>query len=757
MDKITIISKSYDGNECLKSLAQSGIPQINMQLTNPWGLYRESLLNWGVEMPALPFESPVGIFIMLRILKKNKDGYFTNASYKDAEIAYQAIQALRHQYEGPFNQEVEGISKLLLPGILKEKNHGIIQELLLPYLSILKDLNLWDLPALYHHFIEEAGKLSSSSKASKKRRGRAIIIEEDPLTPLEIAFIKELYPDNTIETHAKTSIFSHKPWDLPGKKEIFRAYGSYNEWREVIDRILQSGQAYDEFLLGSIQEQKIAHFMREQNHVPYTLSSGIQCTQTQDEKKIEKRKGQALLAGFLDDELPGLEKEIKESLEKNPINMENSQSGKIHLTQVNALPLIYRKNVFIMGVEAYTGSQMENPILLDGDIVALREKQNKTDMKTSLEKTRQAIDDFRWTVDLMIRQNRNVTISYSYYDTAQLKLQAKPSVISPFEERFVQGEEAGYFSADRIPLSKEEANAPIYYSGKFEGSYKISNIEKEGLGKLEKLTLSATRCESLIECPYKFSLENLLNMAVNDEDDDVTRWLDPMKMGTLCHEIFEAYHKETSIKSTLDDDYKLMNRLSGQVIDKWLKCMPPGVDPEREIKEINNLTENYAKLKNDYGKHNCISVERLFEATQLIPERLDIYGKADLIEENSGELIVIDVKTGRRVKQSDQDVKSCIQGVLYCVLLENQANPLPVKGGHYLYPRNQRVVVCDYNKPVKEKAIDLVDQGLSSIESGLDWKTDDKKVCNYCPYDSICKEKDKRPLFQSLVEEGVIK
>lgn len=193
MEKTTIVTKSYDGNEWVKSLAQSGIPQINQQIIRPSGLYTESLLTHGVEMPALPSETIVGIFVVLRILRKNQGGYFHGSTYRDAEIAYQSIQTLRSQYIGPVEQEVEGISYLLLPGVLSKKNEAIIEELLIPYLKELKALNLWDMPSLYHHFI------SCAEKGTGRRKGRIVLLEEDPLSPLELTFVKSVAPINGLE------------------------------------------------------------------------------------------------------------------------------------------------------------------------------------------------------------------------------------------------------------------------------------------------------------------------------------------------------------------------------------------------------------------------------------------------------------------------------------------------------------------------------------------------------------------------------
>ena len=753
MEKITLVAKGYEGNEWVKSLAQSGLPQINKQLISPWGLYTESLLTHGVQMPALPFEAPVGIFIMLKILKNNEGGYFTTPSYRDAEIAYQAIQSLRNQYVGAAIEEVEGISDLLLPGILNQKNEAIIKELLIPYLDALKNLGLWDLPALYHNFIE---RMNENGIASTKRKGKGILIQEDPLSPLESAFVKALYPENSIEIQTRDSIFCHKPWETQGNKEIFKAYGSYNEWREVLDRIIQSNQPYDEFLLGSPQEQRIAHFMKEQSFVPYTLAGGFESQCLEIEKTVKKRKAQALRAGFIKEELPAIENDINDSLRSNRVDMANSQSGKIHLSQINSLPLIYRKNVYIMGLEAYTGSQMENSILLDGDIKNIREKVATSDLRTSVEKTRQIIRDFRWTVDLMIKQNRNVTLSYSYYDTAQLKIQAKPAAISPFEEAFTLSEDAGYFSDRRIPLSKDEANGLIYYSGKLSGSRQIDNQKEEGLGDLEALRISATRAETLIQCPYRFALENIIDMEIEERVIDITRWLDPMEMGTLCHQIFANYHQQTEKSATIEDDNLLMDKIYKDVVDSWLTRKPPSVDPQRQLKEIKTITQNYVILKNSYGKNNFLAAERLFEAAELIPEKLSIYGRADLVEENLEGLTVVDVKTGRRVGQTDQDIKTCIQAILYCLLLEREGNSIPVTGGYYLYPRTQRVVSCDYNLEAQEKAVDLLKQAINAIETGNGWKTDEKEVCEYCAYEKICNQKNKRRFFQRLIEEGVI-
>jgi RecB family exonuclease len=399
---------------------------------------------------------------------------------------------------------------------------------------------------------------------------------------------------------------------------------------------------------------------------------------------------------------------------------------------------------------------MENSILLDGDIKNIREKVATSDLRTSVEKTRQIIRDFRWTVDLMIKQNRNVTLSYSYYDTAQLKIQAKPAAISPFEEAFTLSEDAGYFSDRRIPLSKDEANGLIYYSGKLSGSRQIDNQKEEGLGDLEALRISATRAETLIQCPYRFALENIIDMEIEERVIDITRWLDPMEMGTLCHQIFANYHQQTEKSATIEDDNLLMDKIYKDVVDSWLTRKPPSVDPQRQLKEIKTITQNYVILKNSYGKNNFLAAERLFEAAELIPEKLSIYGRADLVEENLEGLTVVDVKTGRRVGQTDQDIKTCIQAILYCLLLEREGNSIPVTGGYYLYPRTQRVVSCDYNLEAQEKAVDLLKQAINAIETGNGWKTDEKEVCEYCAYEKICNQKNKRRFFQRLIEEGVI-
>lgn len=753
MEKTTFITKSYEGNEWLKSLAQSGIPQINQQVMNPWGLYTESLLTHGIEMPALPFETPVGIFIVLRILKKTKDGYFYGSSYKDAEIAYQAIQNLRNQYVGPLEKEVEGISNLLLPGVLSQKNEAIIEELLIPYLGELKRLNLWDLPSLYHHFIYQTAKLG------RNRKGKIILLEEDPLSPLESAFIENIAPENVIEIQSRENLFCHIPWSQEGKKEIFKAYGSYNEWREVLDRILQESVPYDQFLIGSPQEQRIAHFMREQSFVPYTLGCGFEIYDANIETSIKKRREQAVKAGFSGEELSNLENEIRDSLLNDRGNMENSQSGKIHLTKVKSLPLVQRENVFIMGTEAYTGSQIENSILLDGDIIAIKKKLPESDLKTSMEKTRQTIQDFHWTVDLLIRQNRNVTISYSHYDTAQLKINAKPSAISLFEETFIQGEDAGYFSNRRISLSQEEANSRLYYSGKLADTKTAENQEILGVGNFDNLTISATRAETLIQCPYKFVLEKLLGMEIAEDPEDasdITSWLDPRKLGELCHKIIEKYHQQKDINATLEEDKALMKKMNEQVLKDWMIQRPPKVDTEREIKDINALTEKYVLLKNRFGNHKMWAVEHPFEAQEFIPGKLSIVGKADLIEENPEGLAVIDVKTGRQVKQFDQDIKTCIQAVLYCCMLEQEVAPISVSGGHYLYPRSGRSVSCDYGSEVKAKALNLLEEAINSLETGEGWKVDEKEVCGYCSFESICKQEDKGRFFLRLVEEGII-
>ena len=751
--KKIIVTKKYNGYEWLKGQAQRGFPPMHQQVVRPLLLAQEVAVLRGIPMPTQPIGSQVSIFVMMRILRNNSGGYFRNASYRDAQVYWEALQQLRFQYGGTSEREIEGLRDLFLPGALEEKNRRILDELLVPYLEEMNSLGLWDDVRFYRELLKQ--------DVPSHREGEYEIyhLAEDPMSPLELAVLGKMFPQEALQ---RTSL-----WQLLPCREIqpeasyvsFEGYGSINEWREVTDRMIKAGTSYDQFVVVAGNYARFAQYHQEQPILPFTLSEGVPIMGGVSEGMALRRE-QARMAGFTTDQLPDLDRALFDSLKSRRSPGETTQGGKAHLTTIQQLPFIYRPQVFLVGAEEAVISPAENPVLLDGDVLALRKKCPAASLKTSFEKTEESLNEYMNTVDWLKEQKQSITISYSHYDTASLKAKAKPSLLARFQNIFREEASVGYFEKHRIPLTWEER----YMTGISwpwpREILRVQTTSEEGVGPVETLHISATQAEKMVRCPYYFALAYLLKMELLEEEKDPGMWLDPKERGTLCHEIFALYHGWDKRKASLSEKLDKMQDYSRQVIHRWLSERPPAGNPIHEIRELEKIATAYVYLKHPSDDRPVLHVEYAMEERECLPQILWIRGTADLVEgedkTNKDGVVISDVKTGGYVEQVENDGESCLQTMLYCWLYQQHDKECTVEQGRYLYPKVSREIGCSYSESRKQELIGLLKETVISLESGEDWKKPDKRRCRYCGVQEYCQSIPRMRYYESFRKEGWI-
>ncbi len=744
-----IVTKKFNGYEWLKSQAQRGASPIYQQVANPYGLAREAAILRGVSMPTRPVGAAVSIFVMMRILRNNTSGYFRNASYRDAQVCWEALQKLRHQYAGPEEKEIDGLRTLFLPGVLENKNRRVLEELLIPYLQEMQALNLWDEVRALRYL------LNQDMVSLRKTERRIYHLVEDPFTPLEQAVLERIYPKEEFHRCSQWELLPLSPFKEEGKNVVFEGYGSYNEWREVLDRIIKTGLSYDRFVVAAGKVARFAQYYQEHPVIPFTLGEGSErygCVK----EGIALRTEQALLAGFGEEEIPSLERAIRDSLKSLKTPGETTREGKVHLTTLGQLPLIHRPGVFLVGMEEMIHRPTEDPFLLDGDILELRKKCPQSTLKTSLEKTGESLKEFRDTLDWLREQKQSIVVSYSHYDTATLKSKAKPSILVDLEESFVNEPGGGFFEEHRLPLTREERYMVRSF---WKGPRRVLPLEvigSEGLGPVAPLRLSATEAEEMVKCPYGFAITHLMEMKLPEKEKEPGRWLDTGEKGTLCHEIFARYHQWEKGGLSLEDKERRMETFCHQVISRWKKEFPPVGNPEKEIRDIEKLAKEYVGLKHPTDNRRMVYVEHPMTDKEILEEKIWLRGKADLVEEDREKemMVISDVKTGDSVNQVEEDSKSCLQVLFYCWLLQQEAPPVPVKEGHYLYPKQGRDIFCSYSETRREEVVGLLKEAVNALETGEGWKREEANHCMYCKAKEQCVLQQKNRYFQSLRKEG---
>jgi len=774
MEKNYFIVKGINSSEMIKSLAKSGRAQTNKHITTPSALCEEVLLSYGISMPGKKISEQSGIFIMLRILRENRKcgmGYFKSAAYQDAAICYGAMKRLRMQLADVAESEIEGISRLLSKPVIGAKNEAIVQELLKPYLEILNQKGLVDAPSLFRHLISEMLHGKKPLLA-----GKAFMIQDYPISPLERRFLDLAFEGSRVQFVPRDEFFA-ATLGAPcgeGRRERFSSYGSSNELRTILDRIIKSREPLDSFVIASQQTESFAHLMREHQQIPCTISSGISSVHSRVYKEstsgtllagtggaeLQSLIRSALDAGFSEQELPGILPDIRKALSLTKIGRANSSEGTLHLSDLSALPAVNRKNVYIAGLEALAGTEKENAILLDGDILEIRAKVKDSDLLTSKEKTEKKAENFRWLIGLLKKQGKNITISYSYYDTAALKAQSKPAVFSSIEDDFADTGNPGFFDESLLPWTPEENYMKEYKDGIRMEPFTAEPAAAEAIGELRELHISSTAAETLMNCPYAFFIEKILGIRIPEEPKDRTIWLDPKETGSICHEIIALYSQEVSPSQTTDKKIERILSIAERKIEEWQNLIPSDIDKTYEIENIKDICTKFVKLKETMPRGETAATEISIADEPFIPGRLYVHGKADLVEKrqkgSEEEIYVLDAKTGTNVKQIEEDIESCVQALIYCELLNRSVYPGLVRGCAYLYPKAQRYVTCTFNKEISKSLVSRFEARIGSIEKADGWKSDDSDACLYCTAKTICEMSPGFRYYETLVKRGMV-
>ena len=109
-------------------------------------------------------------------------------------------------------------------------------------------------------------------------------------------------------------------------------------------------------------------------------------------------------------------------------------------------------------------------------------------------------------------------------------------------------------------------------------------------------------------------------------------------------------------------------------------------------------------------------------------------GFPDRVEElEDGSVVIVDYKTGRNVKHTEDDFNSCLQVIVYAYLMESLG--YKVSGCEYRYIRRGQTVTCKYDDEMKSKLNDCLQLFKQMM---IDGDFPCGYACDYCKYEGIC-------------------
>lgn len=427
---------------------------------------------------------------------------------------------------------------------------------------------------------------------------------------------------------------------------------------------------------------------------------------------------------------------------------QQSEPGFLHVTGIDRAFSSIRKNLYIAGLSAskFPGSPREDYLLLDSDLELFGEPASYLKSK---ERIKQKSDNAICLAELASDLGSDIVVSYSGMNTADLKKDNASSLIyelfskmngtsATYEDLEKAITKVGYFepgiAASRMVGKAYVDGGLIKSATKKENSYYQWNIEDE--------SYSPTALETFFNCPRRFMLRYILKIPEPDVQDPY-EVMDASDTGVLAHSLMEQLaESEVSLEEFL--------RLSGEFFDRYIAQHPP------------LLTEKIPNVKAEFldmmqmaynGDPHCkvVLAEEDIECKHITD--VTIHGFPDRVELlDDGTCLIVDFKTGRRVKHVENDFMTCFQVIIYAYLMESMG--YKVSGAEFRYIRLGQTVKCKYDMEMKKKLSEALTQFKKTMESGEFLRCNSlDDTCSYCQYLGVCNKDSEEDYWRGLFNE----
>ena len=387
---------------------------------------------------------------------------------------------------------------------------------------------------------------------------------------------------------------------------------------------------------------------------------------------------------------------LKDYLNKY-INVETSKSGHLFVTDFSSAISSLRKHVFIYGLDSdFPGGPKENYLIFDEEYI--KSGSNQYESKEIVKRN-------EGILRALINASNDLYLSYSYFNLASLEDHNPSSIIFDLYQGDVTKMPIYGYQDMRLSPLKEVYQARL--------NYQKAPITNNDLGLtynsdvLLNKKYSPSMFKYYFESEHKlmFLISQILNINV-DEENDPYEVMSAADKGTLIHEVIEGFNKNFMSK----DEFL---KMASDKFDRFLAKKPPLI-PSSALK----AREDYMRLMNnvyddDPGNKHVYS-EKYVEGK--INDIL-FGGMFDRLEtDKNNKYVLVDYKTGRNINHKNEDVVSCIQGMIYADLLEHHFfKKIVVDRIEFRYPDSKTTITIHYNDENKAAFYLLVDEFKNAI------------------------------------------
>ena len=410
---------------------------------------------------------------------------------------------------------------------------------------------------------------------------------------------------------------------------------------------------------------------------------------------------------------------------------ETSREGCLYVTGIANAVCSLRESLFVAGLSAsnFPGSPRENYLVLDSDYALFGNEKRIPASENVIMQKKESLDNLLKTAAAV---GNKIYLSFSGYNSAELKEQNPSSVLfelfksekgekSTVKEFAACFENAGYFSRK---IGSDRLVGKAYIEGK-ELCAAAAEVEEKSVECDSSRPFSPTDICMFFDCPKKFYYSKILGIEAKETDDPFTV-IDARIIGELVHTMMENLAEKKMSKAEFI-------REGAELFDGYLLSRPALISAEKDRKDFIAMLEK--AYDTDPGNEVVLAEESLMIKH---PSGITLKGRPDRVEKKKdGSYIIADFKTGRRIKHENDNVRSCLQAILYGYMVKEQYG-YNITGVEFRYLRHGKTVSCFYNEHAEANIFDDLSEMKNAVDSSLFMY--DNTYCSYCDYAEICPE-----------------
>lgn len=432
--------------------------------------------------------------------------------------------------------------------------------------------------------------------------------------------------------------------------------------------------------------------------------------------------------------------DIIEHILSKKVGSENSQAGKLLVTDLSGALTSLRKNLYIIGLSStvYPGLPRENPLFLDSDVLAFG-----SDL-TSVGHIRLKRKLFMDLLTLASSLGNQTVLSYPGLDVSQLKI-ANPSSLlfeaykaehghdSQLSDLKAATRKIGYFEPALSPCRQ----AGLLYNQGVEVLIETAKMAQTVKPHLTLSHYSPSALNTFFNCPKQFYLAYLLGIPM-PKTKNPFEVIAADVQGTLIHHLMEILGEQ---KLELTE----FKKLAAEAFDNQLKITVPLVKEKVALarEDFVAMAEN-GWLMDQMTKRQILFKEEDKECEHAA-SGIIIHGYPDRVEvDENGKAVIVDFKSENRLDSHlEDDVDSCLQVLIYAYIVEKTMGVRVDHCEYHMLRFNDGIIKCRFDEEIRN----ALDQKLCEFKKALDnqefavgsiSKDEEKRRCRYCPYGLIC-------------------